>query len=235
MPEEESLKKAVPKKRAPRKRVTTRAPVPEPKEETVVRSRTPRRQSTSAARTTRSKEPEAKTVPSERPTRKSPTPLSDEATFARQLKRQRIILASIIFVGVTASAGVGFTDEGAVDIEARIEARNERIRNNTPTEQDLMGGVEPITTATANSARPVEADGGMTGRGTGGRTQQRPVSTEVKTATTTVDVVSDQATSTASTTEEVAPIVTDVADEAVSDPLTQDISDTDNQLEELPE
>ena len=235
MPEEESFKKAAPKKRAPRKRVVARDSVSEREDGRVVRSRAPRQQTASATRITRSKESEAKTVLSERPTRKSPTPLSDEATFARQLKRQRIILASIVFVGVAASAGVGFTDEGTVDIEARIEARNERIRNNTPTEQDLIGGVEPITTATANSARPVEADGGMTGRGTGGRTQQRPVSTEVKTATTTVDVISDQATTTASTTEEATTGVTDSANEMVPDPLTQDISDNDSQREELPE
>ncbi len=233
---EDSLE-TVPKKRVPRKRAAPRKAVAaEGEVATSRRVTTPRRRTTS----TPSVEREEPRVVDEttRPSRKSPTPLSGTAARLQQQRRQQMVISGILLTGILASAGIGFSDSGTVDIEQRIESRNERIRNNTPTEQDLAGGVETVVAASANSARPVEADGGMRGRGTGGGVQQRAAAAaaaEAKTATTTVNVsdgVTDESASTTSTAAATSTPPTE-AYESLTEP--SDTSDTDSLPAQSPE
>lgn len=197
--ESESVENLAPKKRVYRKRATTGDSEVQPK------TRVPRKTATSVAsrkraprRTIDKSENVASDEPFEASTsaRKAPTAFASEQKANQKRKRQLITIGVMLFVGLAASAAVGLTDKGRIDVQKTIEERNERIRNNTATVQD---------TATSNIEVPVQnttvegggkADGGLIGRGTGGSVPA--VRAELNNASTTN---ASSTSVTASTTE----------------------------------
>jgi hypothetical protein len=146
--------------------------------------------------------------------RKAPTPLSAEGALRLQKRKQRIIVLILLCIGLGSSAAIGFLDQGQIDVEKTIEARNERIRNNQANEQDtLVSTIEVPVQDTNTQGKP---DGGLIGRGTGGRAPVPEVSAS-STATST-----DQ---TASSTEAVASSTdegTAAAEEVLSEVVPQE-------------
>ncbi|MEK7639337.1 MAG: hypothetical protein AAB388_04210 [Patescibacteria group bacterium] len=102
--------------------------------------RAPRRPSATRVRKITAEQPavresEVETLPRESG-RKAPTPMARERASSRR-QRNHIVVAIIVFLlGVGASAAVGVTDEGRIDVIKAIEERNERIRANTPDARD---------------------------------------------------------------------------------------------------
>jgi hypothetical protein len=128
--------------------------------------------------------------------RKAPTPISDDAFARKNSFKQKVVFFTLILVGIGASAAIGLTDSGQIDVLKTIEERNQRIRTNTADDRDtIISNVEvPVqNTSTNNSA---EADGGLVGRGTGA---QPP------------EIIPPVATSTASSSEATASSSEEVA------------------------
>lgn len=90
-------------------------------------------------------------------TRKAPTLIADEKTDKKKSRRQMIVIAAMIIVGVGASAAVGFTDKGQIDVQGTIAWRNEEARST---------GNEGAIVPEQNS--PQLPDGGLIGLGIGG-------------------------------------------------------------------
>ncbi|NCN11907.1 hypothetical protein GW937_01140 [Candidatus Kaiserbacteria bacterium] len=118
--------------------------------------------------------------------RKAPTPLAAHREVHIEKKRQLITIGTLLILGVVASAGVGLLDDGQIDVQQVIEARNERIRNNQADERDVL--VSQFEVPVQDTTFQGKADGGLIGRGTGGR----------------VPVVSEVASTTATSTDETA-------------------------------
>jgi hypothetical protein len=55
---------------------------------------------------------------------------------ARKQRVQPLIIVAVILLSIGLSAAIGFTDEGRIDVAETIEARNQRILNNTTDERD---------------------------------------------------------------------------------------------------
>jgi hypothetical protein len=60
--------------------------------------------------------------------RKAPTPIAAEKATRLKGRRQLIVVACILFTGISASAAVGYTDKGVIDVEETIAYRNEQMR-----------------------------------------------------------------------------------------------------------
>jgi hypothetical protein len=158
--------------------------------------------------------------------RKAPTSFARRRAGLMRKRRQQLIVAGFILVGVGASAAVGLTDKGEIDIDATIEARNERIRSNTASEEDMLkSNVElPVQNTTKHTSATLR------GRGTGATTPKPkpPVVAGTSTASTT-DATASSTAQTASSTEEV---VEDVADENETD-VSETVSDEEAALPEV--
>lgn len=84
-------------------------------------------------------------------TRKAPTRFAAARSERRTKRTQYLIVATLLLVGVGASAAVGFTDAGRIDVAETIQARNERMAN-------LVEVDGPVTVAPTPSVLP---DGGF--------------------------------------------------------------------------
>jgi hypothetical protein len=127
-------------------------------------------------------------------TRKAPTPIAAQVSDQKNRRRQLIVAGVVMVFGIGASAAVGFSDAGRIDVNQTIESRNERITSSS----DNPGG-EVVVPVQSTSNQP---NGGMRGRGVGTRNLPPPetaASSTEQVATSTEDV---QAEST--DTEEVA-------------------------------
>ena len=150
------------------------------------------------------------------PVRKAPTPLSADKVERRRKKKRAATIAVLLAIGIGASAAVGYSDKGQIDVEGTIEARNERIRNHTADERDLVTSVVEVPVQnTSTNSRP---DGGLVGRGSSGPATPRavplpPVST---TTATSSDETASSTKNVASSSEAVAE-ETPVADSSVVD------------------
>jgi len=165
--------------RAPRRRVARRS-APAPKE--VVEVEIPRETA-----------PEPREI-----RRKAPTELKQRSASNNKRRNQLIVTFGILIVGVGASAVVGFTDRGVIDVNKVVEERNERIRaggGNADT------GTEIISVQNQDKAR--EADGGL--RPADPSTIEPPPA----------PIASTTATSTATSTDANASSTEMVGDEAV--------------------
>lgn len=131
--------------------------------------------------------------------RKAPTGISDEKALERRRQTRLIIIGVLVAIGVGASAAVGFTDEGEIDVLKTIEARNERIRNNQATEQDVLTTTIEVPVQNTNERK---VDGGLKGRGTGGAAPEPPEEVASTTASST-DVTASSTDATASSTDAV--------------------------------
>lgn len=144
--------------------------------------------------------------------RKAPTPINDNKTAQRAANRRRLVVVGLLIIGIGASAAVGFTDQGQIDVMKTIEQRNQRIRTNTTDERDAFtSNVEVPVQNTSN-----KPDGGLVGRGIGA---QPP---EVKTEEATSTASSTDAT--ASSTEAVSSSTDSGTEEPASQPETETTS-----------
>lgn len=132
--------------------------------------------------------------------RKAPTKIAETKVVALHKRKQVIVTGSVLLFGIFASAMIGFTDDGQIDVQKTIEERNERIRNNQANNDDLISGMVEVPVQNTS----VKADGGLIGRGVGSGTTAPPLH-EADSATSSLDVAtSSEAVST--TTE---PLSTD--------------------------
>jgi hypothetical protein len=147
-------------------------------------------------------------------TRKAPTPLADTKKARARRRNRNIITSVLVVIGVVSSAAVGYTDDGRINVNATIEARNERIRQNQLSNPDAPR--ETIVIPVQNSG-PRELNDGRVGRGKPDPVTPPPSNSVSTTTATTTD--SGTATSTESgvaTTTEV------VADEESLETITDD-------------
>lgn len=194
----------VPRRRTVRRRTATL------REERVVREprvarRTGARRSAAAARSREEDQTEELAVKEETKeiteNRKAPTPLAAEQLIEHEKRKRFIMAVTFMLIGIGASAAVGLTDQGRIDVERTIEERNERIRNNRPDERDIITSVVEVPVQDTSSVGKV--DGGLVGRGTGGRAPEpSPIDLASTTASTT-DNVASSTEAVASSTEEV--------------------------------
>lgn len=181
---------ATPRRRATRQRATRKSVAAE-----APRRRSPRKVAGASPvkkRTVTAPEPEVRAP--ERVTdekRKAPTPLAASKVSAARRKKVLMVAIGVLVVGVGASAAVGLTDSGQIDVQQTIEARNERVRSNTATEDDLIGGTVNVPVQ-STSQKP---DGGLRGLGTGGASP-KPAPKPEPTATSTATSSEAVATST---------------------------------------
>lgn len=192
-------------KRAPRKRA---ASVSVSKTETL---RSPRRRvSKKASLSASTARPKATVENRKREStdteRKAPTILAEIQAEQKRRKKQIIVVSVMMLLGVGASAGFGYTDKGQIDVQKTIEDRNERIRNNKTDERDVLNS--HVEVPVQNSNNTGKADGGMVGRGTGGKTPQPAVESLATTTATSSEQV-------ASSTESVE--VSDTTTESTDD------------------
>jgi hypothetical protein len=97
-----------------------------------------------------------------------------------------VVTTLIILSGFVSSAAVGYLDQGAIDVNQTIAARNERIER---------GELQEDIISVQNTSR--EPDGGLIGLGIGG--PETPPPAPATTASTSDDTASssDEATDTA--------------------------------------
>lgn len=188
-------------RRAPRKRVPKSASedgVEAPHVRRAARTVSPRKR-------TPKKEPEAEMSPiqatePEPVKRKAPTPIASTEAEKRRSNKQLIIALTIIVVGISASAAVGFTDKGQIDVEGTITFRNEQFR---------ASGNESMVIPVQNS--PQLPNGGLVGLPPGSEESNPPVPVEQS------EIATSTATSTEDGTEsEEAPI------ESEGEPATEE-------------
>ena len=106
------------------------------------------------------------------PDRKAPTPIAATKESTKTLRRQTMVFGVLILLGVSASAIVGFTDKGPINVEKTIAERNDRISRG-----EIQGEVVPVQNT------PQVPNGGMVGLGTGG--SENVASSTAATASTT--------------------------------------------------
>lgn len=137
-------------------------------------------------------------VPDKQEGRKAPTPFASSKEISTKKRKRVLIVAVLMIMGVGASAAVGITDSGQINVQKTIEERNERIRNNTASSQDkLTGNVEiPVQNT---SQKP---GGGLKGRGVG-----------TKTPVVVTPLESEVASSSATSSDGVASSTEDVVEE----------------------
>lgn len=130
--------------------------------------------------------------------RKAPTKIAETKVIALHKRKQIIVTCSVLLFGIFASAMIGFTDDGQIDVQKTIEERNERIRNNQANNDDLISGMVEVPVQNTS----VKADGGLIGRGVGSAPVVPPVP-EMELATSSLDVATSSDT-TSTTTESVS-------------------------------
>lgn len=186
-----------PKKRAPRKRATTtpakKAPVKRAPRKTVRKTPArPRKTTDSAVEQTvsdsREVADEANTPVDSGEGRKAPTQFKAKQESDRQRRNRLIVVGLVLLIGVGSSAAVGYTDQGQINVQATIEARNERIRNNQADERDTIVTSIEVPVQNSGDRRP---DGGLVGLG-----NVNPPSPPTEPATTTATTSPESATST---------------------------------------
>ncbi len=145
-------------------------------------------------------------VPDSSESRKAPTKFSGQKV-AKKIKRKRmIVIASVLIIGVGASAAVGLTDSGQIDVQQTIEDRNERIRNNTQDETDTLNSTVEVPVQNTSS----KPNGGLRGLGVGSAPAPKP------------EPESEVSTSTASSSDEVASSTEEVGGEQGPEADTSD-------------
>jgi len=171
-----------------------------PSEEKVTPKRSPRkRASADASKAPRRVEQKRASSPVRR---KAPTAIASGQATKKMKRRQFVIIGASLVFGIGASALIGITDKGQIDVKKTIEARNERIRTNTTDERDVNTSLVEVPVQNTNTAG--KADGGLVGRGTGGKKPQPAVVVASTTATS-----SDQTASSTDATASSSEAITD--------------------------
>lgn len=122
------------------------------------------------------------------PARKAPTKFFSNRGKLKRQRKQQIIVAILISLGVGASALVGFSDTGRIDINSAIQARNERVQNNEGDDRETEGGVLSLPVQNSVPKHTAET---LRGRSSGG--QQPPIAEKIleSMATTTGSTSAD--------------------------------------------
>jgi hypothetical protein len=137
--------------------------------------------------------------------RKAPTPFSGKKAAQSKLRKRNIIIGVVMIIGIGSSAAVGLTDSGQINVNETIEARNERVRNNTANNDDVASGVVEVPVQNTNSALP---NGGLVG--TGDAQPRVPVTPPVEELATSTATSSDVV---ASSTEDLSESEEDEAED----------------------
>jgi len=172
-------------------------------------------------------------VSQERVVRKAPTVFATQKQQKKQKHIHIFIVAAIILVGVGASAAVGFTDDGQINVNQVIDDRNERVRTNSLDDRDVASDVVNVPVQNTNNNNQV--DGGLVGLGS--LNIPSPATTTASTTDDTATATESVATSTDDGVEQVADLesqepavsqeaeetedIEPVVDEAASDTPTQ--------------
>jgi len=149
---------------------------------------------------------------SEQAARKAPTAIASSKAARKRKKKQNLVVAVMILAGIGASAAVGYTDKGQIDIQKTMEERNERIRNNTLNETD--NGTQNVIVPVQNTSK--KPDGGLRGSGI----VEPPKAPEPEVASTTATSTDEMASS----TDEVASSTDEVVEET-------NVTDSENETE----
>lgn len=159
----------------------------------------------------------------ERNERKAPTPIAARKASSKNRRNQLVVVGVLFILGVGASAAVGFTDDGRIDVNRAIEERNERIRNGQASADELDSIMIPVQNTEANQL----PDGGLVGLGVGAEPPPPPPDP----ATTTASTTDETASSTDTGVEESEP-----SDETVgSIPLTaEEVGESIEEVETEP-
>lgn len=96
-------------------------------------------------------------------TRKAPTPFSAQKSAQKRFNINVAVVVIILLFGVGSSAVVGFSDDGQIDVNQVIEARNERVRNNQTDGRDIVAN--SVTVPVQNTNNSNQVDGGLVGLG----------------------------------------------------------------------
>ena len=122
-----------------------------------------------------------------RPQRKAPTVFAEDAAKKRSYKIQAIVTVVLLVIGLGASAAVGVTDDGQIDVARTIKERNDRMAN--------MVDVDGPTVVAAPQFDPSVPDGGfvVVGQKPTPTPIPAPAATASSTATTTDTVASSTA------------------------------------------
>ena len=211
--------KSVPRKRASRRAVGAVAPRKTAVKKTV-RRRVPRRKEMESVE---SRAPDVRVdSESERPVRKAPTPIAASRRSNKAKRKQLLIVGVIFIVGMGASALVGFTDAGVIDVNKEIEERNERLRSGQLGENDTQRVIVPVQNTAANQL----PDGGLIGLPVSATPPPPPPEPATTTATSTDDVASS--TDAVAEEGESEEVVDEGADEEeVPDALSEEVSSED--------
>ena len=181
-----------PRKRAPRKR-TVRKSAPRKKA-------APRRSVSAPAPRVETPEPVSTGE------RRAPTGLGTSRLVRRQKNKHKMVVAAIMIFGVGASAVVGYTDQGQIDVEAAAEARNERIRENRANEDDVLTSTIEVPVQNQNKQK---ADGGLRGLGsTETKPKPAPAPPVATSTATSSDSIASSTDATASSTVVIEDTVT---------------------------
>lgn len=208
-------------KRAPRKRASRAVSKTPPRTTT---KRAPKK-TTSGSETVRTDE----RISSSSTERKAPTLIASTEVAKKRQQHQLIIIGVFLVAGIGSSALFGLMDEGQIDVTQTIEARNERIRTNTTDDRDVNKSIVEVPVQNTNNAG--KADGGLVGRGTGGK-KPKPVVIVATTTATSTDQMASSTDATASsskdvTDEEDAP--SEDEDEDLEPPLVDETLESDDQ------
>ena len=149
--------------------------------------------------------------------RKAPTPFSGKKARQARLRKRNIVLAVVMIVGIGSSAAVGVTDSGQINVNETIESRNERIRNNSATTEDVVAGVVEIPVQNTNNSLP---NGGLVG--SGAVRPKPPIAPPVETASSTASSSEPVATSTDEVIEdEGSPVDAELENETEGDSVEE--------------
>lgn len=209
-----------PKKRAVRKRAVRKTAAKKVVKKAAVKKVARKRVSTRGSEESVRETTQASSIEREQSSRKSPTPIASKKAKSKAKQKQSIVIGAILLIGVIASAGVGFTDDGAIDVNEAIEARNERMRSGQLSDSDTKRVIVPVQNTEANKL----PDGGLVGLGVGAEKPAPKPEPEVS-------------TSTATSTDGVATSTDEVAEENVDSEEDGETTqpDTEVDTEEAPE
>lgn len=147
-------------KRAPRKRVVS-VVQSEAGETPVPKKRTSRKSKVSEdvpAETVQREPLRTKTKKVEtHPERKAPTPIAASVAATKSTRRQIVVVAILILLGISGSAAIGVTDKGSIDVSQTIGIHNDKI-----TRGEEQGEIISVQNT------PQLPDGGLVGLGIGG-------------------------------------------------------------------
>lgn len=162
-PEDETVEVATKPRRAPRKRVTTESSEPA-SDRAVVKKTAPRKKVATPKEIVLADgavplKPRSRRVapPAAEPLRKAPTPIAEKKAATKTQRRQIIVVAAMMIIGVGASAVIGYTDKGSINVEQTISNRNDQITNG-----EIQGEILSVQNT------PQLPDGGLIGLGLDG-------------------------------------------------------------------